>query len=98
MQSALRSTSIAHPRLMGLSLGAMALAVAMAWSIPSHAQSSQSPTNAAPTVNRAVTPQAPGAVQDNAKAAAQGQPGQQGMENKAEKAKDKAKDKAKASP
>jgi len=95
MQSTLRSTSIERSRRMGLSLGAMALAVAMGWSVSSHAQSSQSPTNAAPTVNRAVTPQAPGAVQSNTQQVIQ----QQGTEKKADAAKDKAKDKAKkASP
>jgi hypothetical protein len=83
---------------MGLVLGAVALALGLAWSAQSHAQSSQSPSNVAPTFNRVVTPQAPSAVGDNAKAAAQGQPGQQGMEKKDEKAKDKAKDKAKTTP
>ena len=72
----------------------MALALGMAWSVPSSAQSSQRPTNVAPVQNQAVTPKTPGAVQDQSKAASQ-----QGTEQKADEAKDKAKDKAKkASP
>ena len=94
MQSALRSTSIARPRRMGVALGAMALALGMAWASQSLAQSASSPTNVAPVQNQAVTPKTPGAIQDQAKAS-QKNKGQQGMEQKADEAKDKAKDKAK---
>ena len=71
MQSALRSISIERPRRVALALGAMALALGMAWSVPSSAQSSQRPTNVAPVQNQAVTPKTPGAIQDQSKAASQ---------------------------
>ena len=68
MQSATVFKGAERPSRMGWAIVAMVLAVGLAWATNSFAQSATSPSNASTTTNRAIAPQAPNAVQNNAKA------------------------------
>jgi hypothetical protein len=96
MQYATRYAQAESPRRLVLAAAALAAAIAIVWASASHAQSTpKAPSTAAPTMNQAVTPQAPGAVTQGSTMQNQAAPTEQkadAAKDKAKKAKDKAKD------
>ncbi len=96
MQSATIFKGAERPSRLGLAMAAMVLAVGLVSATNSFAQSATSPSNASATTNRAVAPQAPNAIQNNAKATQKtGQASEQKAEDGTNQVKDKTKSKTK---